>query len=319
MLSVDDDHEKDGEGVQLCDSDSTWSAEKLLASSAQLFSCVHKCTCAHLVMCRLLSSGSGSLSASVSPLKIFPQEEPARLSWPCPWFLFCFVLVFICLQWVFSLLAWLGRGPFARAAASGTCTESLPHTLVVFIRCLSVGVGECNGFLRFCPFAFLPRTGCLSVPCRVLCLPCCVSAPFSVATYISTPLTASGVLPFLCSVGSLPGPVLSPLDSGVLSPIWHLHSQGKQPFQTYTPKTELLSFPLGFQARSLGASLISTSYLKPYIQSSGKSCDSGHPASWWEHQVLRLDLNNTKSTQILLMILSGGEFDGVCEVNVLGS
>lgn len=158
-------------------------------------------THARFVTCTLLSSGSGSLSAPCLLPK--PSERGCLPGSHGPAPDFC--LGFSRLPVGGILLVGLAQeGALARAATRERCTAPLAHTLVVFTFCLGVGAGGCHCFMFLLLCFLAERTGCL-------CL--FVSAHFSVATCISSPLTASGVPPFLCSHGSLPGPV--PITSGL--------------------------------------------------------------------------------------------------------
>ena len=187
-----------------------------------------------------------------------------------------------------------------------------------------LGLGGCK-YIMFCHLAlsFSRRAGGLHTCRECAALPC-VSRVSSVGLMVPPLPSLLWGLTYSLFWQCAPRLPRHPWTSLSL-PLWHLHLQGLWASQTSRVQSWTLELPPQPRCLIAGAEALEPPWLhflsQTHIQSSRKSCVSGCPASWWGHEALKVGFKwyKTKSTQILLIISSGREFDNLYNVNVLGT
>lgn len=221
---------------------------------------------------------------------------------------------------MFSLLAWLGRGPFARATDSGTCTEPLAHSLVVSILCLSVGVGECNGFM-FLPFGFLaPNRLAVSTLSDALPSLLCLCSLRCGCLHLHAPCHFRALT--LSLFWWLP-PWTCPINSGLRCLVTYLTSPlARQTSISYLHirnwALELSTVALSQKSWSLSDFYFLSQTLHSVLQ---EILWFWAPSELARPSGLKIGFKqyNTKPIQMLPITLSGREFDDICEINIFGN
>ena len=144
----------------------------------------------------------------------------------------------------------------------------------------------------------------------------------SVAAGAPTSLTPSGSYPL--SVWQLPPGF--PHHLGLFVCLFDVSTRkAHEHLRLHRSRAELLSFHCSPHVWLDGAEALEPPWhhclSQTYIQSSGKSCVSGCPESWWGHVAVKtgFEWHNNKSIQMLLIKSPGREFDNLYKENVLGT